>query len=79
MLLVFSVGVALAGGCKTYFVLNSADHEILNAHKYKKYQKIQHFSGSDKPRMLFSLLTNVKMPTIVGIFTFVGRKNIKLR
>ena len=46
-------------------MLNSAEHEILNAHKYKKYPEIQHFSGSDKPRMLFFLLINVKMPTIV--------------
>ena len=26
----------------------------------------KHFSHSDKPRMLFFLLINVKMPTIVG-------------
>ena len=26
------------------------------------YQEIQHFTGSDKPRMLFFLLVNVKMP-----------------
>ena len=28
--------------------------------------------------MLFFLLMNVKMPTIVGIFTFVSRKNFML-
>ena len=33
------------------------------------------FSDSDKPRMLFFLLINVKMPTIVGILTFMSRKN----
>ena len=33
------------------------------------------FLGSDKPRMLFFPLTNVKMPTIVGILTFMSRKN----
>ena len=32
------------------------------------------FSGSDKPRMLFFLLINVKMPTIVGILTFMSGK-----
>ena len=32
------------------------------------------FSGSDKPKMLFSLLINVKMPTIVGILTFMSKK-----
>ena len=32
------------------------------------------FLRSGKPRMLFYLLINVKMPTIVGIFTFMNRK-----
>ena len=32
------------------------------------------FSGSDKPRMLFPLLINVKMPAIVSILTFMSRK-----
>ena len=41
---------------KTFSMLNSAEHEILNAHKY---QEIQHFSGSDKPRMLFFLLKKI--------------------
>ena len=31
-------------------------------------------SGSDKSRVLFLLLINVKMPTIVGILTFMSRK-----
>ena len=39
-----------------------------------KYQEIQPFSGSDKPRMLFFLLINVEMQTIVGILTFMSRK-----
>ena len=30
-------------GYKTFFMLNSFEHEILNAHKYKKYQEIRHF------------------------------------
>ena len=30
-------------GYKTFFMLNSSEHEILNAHKYKKYQEIQNF------------------------------------
>ena len=37
---------------KLFFVLNSAEHEIMN----------------------FFLLINVKMPTIVGILTFMSRK-----
>ena len=36
----------------------------------KKYQVIRLFLGSDKPRMLFFSLINVKMPTIVGILIF---------
>ena len=55
-------------------MLNSTEHEILNAHKYKKYQEIQFVSGSEKPRMLFFLVINVKMPTVVGILTFYEQK-----
>ena len=36
------------------------------------------FSGSDKHRMLFFLLINVKMPTTVGILTLMSRKNVML-
>ena len=39
-------------------MLNSAEHEIVNVQKYKTSQEIQQFSGSDKLRMLFSLLIN---------------------
>ena len=55
-------------------MLNSVKLEILNAHKYKKYQEIRLFLGSDKPRVLFLPLINVKMPTVVGILTFISRK-----
>ena len=57
-----------ARGYKTCFMLNSAEHEILNAHKYNKYQEIQHISGSYKPRMLFFQLINVKLPTMLLAF-----------
>ena len=70
--------IILARGYKTCFMLNSVEHEILNAHKYKKYQEIQLFLDSDKPRMLFFLLINVKMPTIIGILTFMDRKKFIL-
>ena len=65
-------------GYKTFFMLNSVEHEILNAHKYKNIKKFSFFSDSDKPIMLFFLLINVKMPTIVGILTFMSRKNFML-
>ena len=48
-------------------MLSSAEHEISNTHKYKKYQEIQLFAGSDKPRVLFSLPINVKMPAILSV------------
>ena len=56
-------------------MFNSAEHEILNAHKYNIIKKSA-FLGSDKPKMLFFALINVKMPTTVGIFTFMNRKNL---
>ena len=39
-------------------MLNSVEHEILKAHKYKNIKKLFLYSG--KPRMLFFLLINVK-------------------
>ena len=36
------------------------------------------FPGLDKSRLLFFLLINVKMPTIVGMLTFFGRKKFTL-
>ena len=67
-------------------MLNSAEHEILNAHKCKNIKIFSFFfffflgggGVSDKPRMLFFLLINVKMSTVVGILTFISRKNFML-
>ena len=59
-------------------MLNSVEHEILNAHKYKNIKKFGRFLGSVKPRMLFFLLIHVKMPTIVGILTFMSGENFRL-
>ena len=36
------------------------------------------FLGSDKPRLLFFSLINVKMSTIVGILTFMSREKFML-
>ena len=36
------------------------------------------FSNSDKAKILFFLLVNVKMPSIIGILTFISRKNFLL-
>ena len=43
-----------------------------------KNQEIQLILGSDKPRILFFLLINVKMPTNAGILTFMSTKNFML-
>ena len=40
----------------------------------KNIKKFGFFFGSDQRRMLFFPLINVKMPTIVGILTFMSRK-----
>ena len=50
-------------------MLNSVEHEISKAHSIKISRHLA-FLGSDKPRMLFFPLINVKMPMIVGILTF---------
>ena len=56
-------------GYKTFFMLNSVEHEILDAHKYKDIKKNSAFVCSYKPRILFSPLINDKMP-----LTFMSRK-----
>ena len=61
-------------GYETFLLLSLANHVILNAHKIKMSTNAA-FLGSDKPRILFFLLINVKMPTRVGILTFMSRKN----
>ena len=47
---------------------------VLNAYKHENTNINQHFAGSYKPRMLFFLLINVKMPTVVGLLTSMSRK-----
>ena len=59
-------------------MLNSAEHEILNAHKYKNIKKFCIFQAQISLECYFLLLINVKMPTIVGILTFMSRKNFML-
>ena len=55
-------------------MLTSNEHEILNAHKYKTIKNLA-FGGSGKLIELFFQLINVQMPTVVGILTFMTRKN----
>ena len=58
-----------------HFVKMDNVAKIFNAHKYKYIKEFGILLGSDKPRILFFLLMNVKMPTIVGILTFMSRKS----
>ena len=58
----------------TKIMLISAEHKILNAHKYNNIKKLSLVPGPDKPIMLFFLRMNVKMPTNVGILTIMSRK-----
>ena len=47
-------------------MLNVAEHEILNARKYKNVKKFNFFSGSDISIMLFVLLINVKIQQLLA-------------
>ena len=40
---VFKIRSSQARGYKTFFMLNLAEHEILNAHKYKNNKKFSFF------------------------------------
>ena len=63
---------------KTFFMLNSNEHEISIAHKKLKYRQKKKFLALSLSDNVFIMLINVKMPTIVGIFTFMSRKKIVL-
>ena len=64
-------------GYKTFFVLNSVEHEILNAHKYKNIKKFGIFKAQLSLECYFPLI-HVKMPTIVGILTSMSGENFML-
>ena len=49
-------------------MLSSVELEILDAQKYKYIRNLASLCSA-KPRMLFFMLINVKMPTSVGILT----------
>ena len=48
-------------------MLNSNEHEISTAHKKIKYRQIKKFLAKSLSDVVFIMLINVKMPTIVGI------------
>ena len=62
-------------GYKTFFMLNSTDHEISTAHKTKIRTNEDSSCSSSLSDLVFIMLINVKMPTIVGILTFMSKIN----
>ena len=65
-------------GYKTYFMLDSTEHEIPTGHKKLEYRQMKKFLALSLPGVGFIMLINVKMPTIVGITTFMSRINFVL-
>ena len=59
-------------------MLNSTEHEISTAHKKIKYRQIKKFLALSLSDVVFIILINVKMPTIVGFLTFISRINFVL-
>ena len=59
-------------------MLNSTEHEISNAHKHVKYRQMEKFLALSLSDVVFIMLINVKMSTIVGILTFISRVNFVL-
>ena len=64
-------------GYKTFFVFSSAKHEISTAHKTKMLKTLIFFAFKLSD-LVFIMLLNFKMPTIVGILTFMSRINFVL-
>ena len=56
-------------------MLNATEHEISTANKTLKYRQIEKFLALSHSDVVFIMLINVKMPTIVGILTFMSRIN----
>ena len=59
-------------------MLISTEREISTAHKKLKCGKIKTFLASKLLNGIFMMLINIKMPTIVGISTFMSRINFVL-
>ena len=68
----------MAPGFKTFFMLNSSEHEISTAHKKLTNQQMKKLLALSLSEVVFIMLINAKMPTIVGILTFMSRINFVL-
>ena len=64
-----------SSGYKTFFMLNSTEHEISTAQKKLKCRQMKKSLALSLSDAVFIRLINVKMPTIVGILTFMSRIN----
>ena len=51
---IFTVVQIRARGYKTFFMLNSVEHKILNAHKYKNIKKFSYFQAQIDGECYFS-------------------------
>ena len=67
-----------AQGYKSNFMLNSTEHGIQLLIK-TKIPKMKKFLALSLSGVVFIMLINVKMPTIVGTLTFMSRINLLLR
>ena len=65
-------------GYKTFFVLNSVEHEISNAHKYKNIKKFGLFKAQLSLECYFSCSYMLKCQQFVGILTFMSGENFML-
>ena len=59
-------------------MLNSADLKISTVHKKVKFRQMKKFLVLSLFDVVFIMLINFKMPTIVGILTFKSRINFIL-
>ena len=59
---------------KTFFMLNSVEHEPLHGHRYKNIKKFSFFQTQVSRECFFFLLINVKMPAMFGILTCMSTK-----
>ena len=63
---------------KKKFLLNSVEHEISKADKHENIKKFSISQTQTCLECYFFLLINLKLPTTVGILTFMSRKNSML-
>ena len=62
-----------ARGYNFFFMLNSTKHKLSTA-----YRQMNKFLALNLSDVVFIMLINVKMPTFVGILTFMSRINFVL-